>query len=131
MTRKRLLVENMTAFTADIKQFHASFGTSLLRLEENCFFVVASGTRLVRPRKRWIRSNILGHTSSFASGVTQDIAEYAGRLCLLGVLAGSAGKLQFVSIFVLLGIQHVGAFGAKTEGNLFEFLGAGARVRRS
>jgi hypothetical protein len=79
---------------------------------------------------RWIGANILGDTGGLTSRGVEDIAENAGRLSVLGVLAGSAGKLELVSILVLLGVKHVGAFGAESESNLLELLvGIGALVR--
>jgi len=79
---------------------------------------------------RWIGANILGDTGGLTSRGVEDIAEDAGRLGVLGVLAGSAGKLELVSILILLGIEHVGAFGAESEGNLLELLvGFGTLVR--
>ena len=79
---------------------------------------------------RWIGANILGDTGGLTSRGVEDIAENAGRLGVLGVLAGSAGKLELVSILILLGIKHVGAFGAESESNLLELLvGFGTLVR--
>lgn len=69
-----------------------------------------------------IRTDILCDTGGLTGGVVHDVAEDAGRLSLLGKLAGSAGELEAVSLFVLLGVEHVGAFGAKAKSNLLELL---------
>lgn len=73
---------------------------------------------------RGIRTNVLSHTGRLAGRVVEHVAEDAGRLGVFGVLAGSAGKLQLVGVFVFLGVQHVGAFGAEAKGDLLELLGA-------
>lgn len=79
---------------------------------------------------RWIGANILGDTGGLTGRGVEDVAEDTGRLGVLGVLASSAGKLKLVSILVLLGIKHVGAFGTESEGDLLELLVAfGALVR--
>jgi hypothetical protein len=41
----------MTAFAADVEQFHAGFSASLLRLEEDSFGVLATRTGLCRSRE--------------------------------------------------------------------------------
>lgn len=74
---------------------------------------------------RGIRTNVLSHTGRLAGRVVKHVAEDAGRLGVLGVLAGSAGELQLVGIFIFLGVQHVGALGAEAKGDLLELLGAG------
>lgn len=74
---------------------------------------------------RGIRTNVLSHTGRLAGRVVEQVAEDAGRLGVFGVLAGSAGELQLVGVFVFLGVQHVGALGAEAKGDLLELLGAG------
>lgn len=74
---------------------------------------------------RGIRTNVLSHTGRLAGRVVEHVAEDAGRLGVLGVLASSAGELQLVGVFVFLGVQHVGALGAEAKGDLLELLGAG------
>lgn len=73
---------------------------------------------------RGIRTNVLSHTGRLAGRVVEHVAEDAGRLGVFGVLAGSAGELQLVGVFVFLGVQHVGALGAEAKGDLLELLGA-------
>lgn len=69
---------------------------------------------------RGIRADILGDSSRLADSVVHNIPENACRGGLLGVLAGTAGELQLMRLFVLLGIQHVGALQAEAEGDLLE-----------
>lgn len=101
------LSENVTTLAADVEEFHAGFSASLLRLEKHSFGVLATRAGLCRSRERWIGANILGDTGGLTGRGVEDVAEDAGRLGVLGVLASSAGKLKLVSILVLLGIKHV------------------------
>lgn len=81
--------------------------------------------RLVGSRERGVRSNVLRDTGRLARRAVEHVAEDARRLGILGVLAGAAGELQLAQLLVLLGIQHVGAFGAEAERDLLELSGAG------
>lgn len=71
---------------------------------------------------RRIGANILGDTGGLTGRGVEVVAEDAGRLGVLGVLACSASELKLVSVLVLLGVEHVGAFGAESESNLLELL---------
>ena len=72
---------------------------------------------------RRVRGDVLGDTGSLTGGVTKDVSVYARRGGLLSVLAGAAGKLQLVAVLVLLGIEHIAAFGAEAKADLLEVFG--------
>lgn len=65
---------------------------------------------LITPRQRRVAPNILRHTRSLTLLVIQHVTENAGGDGVLGVLAGTAGKLEFVAIGVFFGVEHVGAW---------------------
>lgn len=121
----------MTTLAADVEQFHAGLGASLLRLEEDGFFMLATGAGLVGSRERWVGANILRDTGRLTGRGVEDVAEDAGGLGVLGVLAGPAGELQLVRIHILLGVEHVGALGAETKCDLLKLLVARGVVVRS
>jgi len=64
----------------------------------------------------------LRHTGGFTNSIVENIAKDTGRNSFLAVLAGSAGELKTMCFWIFLRIQHVRAFTAKAEGNLFEVL---------
>ena len=84
------------------------------------------GTKEMRHvTNRRVGANVLCDTGSFAGRVVEVVAEHARRLRVFGELAGSAGELQLEVALVLLGVKHVGAFRAESEGYLLELLGLG------
>lgn len=90
-----------------------------------------TSTVLVVVTNRRIRSDVLRYSGRLARRVVENVAEDAARGGVFCVLARSARVLQLVRVFVLLGVQHVGAFGAEAEGDLFEvLLGGGGVVGR-
>jgi len=113
----------VTTTAAYIEEFHTSLRRSLLRLEEHCVLRLALGASLVRPRKGWIRSNVLSHASGLTDGVVENVSEHTGGGGFFGVLAGSAGEVEAVGFGVFFWIQHVGTFTAEAEGDLFHLLG--------
>ena len=115
----------MAAFAADVEKFHSRIVASLLRLEEHGFLVGTDRTWLIRSWKRRVGANVLCDTGCLAGRVVEVVAEDARRLGVFGELAGSAGKLQLEVALILLGVQHVGALRAESEGHLLELLRLG------
>lgn len=64
---------------------------------------------LITSRQRWVRSNILRHTSGLALLVVEHVAEDAGGDGVFGVLASAAGELELVGVGVFFWVEHVGA----------------------
>lgn len=83
---------------------------------------MALRTLLVTPRQRWIGANILRDTGRLALLVVQNVAEDAGGDGVFGVLAGAAGELQLVGLWVFFRVEHVGA-GQQLGGEVNEGVG--------
>jgi hypothetical protein len=84
------------------------------------------GTKEMRHvTNRRVGADVLCDTGCLAGRVVEVVAEDARRLGVFGELACSAGKLELEVALVLLGVQHVGALRAESEGHLLELLGLG------
>ena len=88
---------------------HSRLRTSLLTLEEHRILQMALWALLITSRQGRIGSDILRHASCLTLLVVEHVAEDAGGDGVFGVLAGAAGELELVGVWVFFWVEHVGA----------------------
>lgn len=108
----------MLALQAHIEQHHTGVSPSLLGLEEHAVLVTALRTCLVSSRKRWIRSDVFDHTCRFTDMRYELVPVHPGAVCQFRVRAVPALVEKTLVLLILLGIEHVVAFGTEFERHL-------------
>lgn len=107
--------KHLLALKTYIEQNHRSVLALLLWLEKYTLLVPTMGTRLVRPRQRWIIADVLHHTSSLTDVGYKFVSVHFWIFCQLRIVAVSAWIKKTGVILVFSRIQHVVAFCTEPE----------------